>query len=168
MLQPKGEGLQPTRTVRRLEAATATRLELTPGQALLRLQEHIPDLQQKVQPPHVWLHQTGVQAQDILHRGPPPLITVPTGRAPLITAVPAEAVPQELTAHLQHLPNRVVHTKELHPQEVAAAAVTAAVAHPLQGVMRRAVWAAPEAAGHPLHHHQEEEGKPDVSHNFKY
>jgi hypothetical protein len=83
----------------------------------------------------------------MLHHGPPPLITVPTGRAQLITAVPAEAVQQELTAHLQLLPNREVLISEALPQE-AAAAVTAAVAHPLQGVIHRAVRAAPEAAGH--------------------
>lgn len=94
-------------------------------------------------------------------------ITVLTGQVQHITEVQAEAVLQELTVHLQHLPNREVRINEALPQE-AAAAVTAAVAHPLQGVMRRAVWAAPEAAGHPLHHHQEEEGNPDVSHNFKY
>jgi hypothetical protein len=85
-------------------------------------------------------------------------ITVPTGQVQHTTEVRAAAVLQERTAHLQLLLNREVLTKEALPQE-AAAAVTAAVALHLQGVIHQAVRAAPEAAGHlPLRlPHQAEE-----------
>jgi hypothetical protein len=86
-------------------------------------------------------------------------ITVPTGRVQLITEVRAAAVLQELTVHLQLLPNREVLINEALPQEVVAAAVTAAVALHLQEVIHRAVRVpAPEAAGHlHLHHHHQAE-----------
>lgn len=93
-----------------------------------------------------------------------PHITVLTGRVQRITEVRAAAVLQELIVHRQPLPNREVFTEVL-PQE-AAAAVTAAVAHPLHGAIHPAAQVAQEAAGHPLHHRQEEEDKPDVGHNF--
>jgi hypothetical protein len=83
-------------------------------------------------------------------------ITVLTGQVQHITEVQAEAVLQELTVHLQHLPNREVRINEALPQE-AAAAVTAAVALHLQGVIHQAVREAPEAAGRHHPHHQEEE-----------
>lgn len=83
-------------------------------------------------------------------------ITVLTGQVQHITEVQAAAVLQELTAHLQHLPNREVLINEALPQE-AVAEVTAAVALHLQGVIHRAVRAAPEAAGHLHLHHQAEE-----------
>lgn len=67
-------------------------------------------------------------------------------------------MPQELTGHLQ-LPDREVLTVHLREAvAIAAAAVTAAVDHPLPGATVHQ--AAQEAHVHHLHHphHQEEEG----------
>lgn len=97
-------------------------------------------------------------------------ITAPTGQVQHITEVQAAAVLQELTVHLQLLPNREALIREVLPQEVVAAAVTAAVALHLQEVIHRAVRVAvPEAAGHlRLHlHRQAEEDNRIVSHKFK-